>query len=85
MRTTSFKLVLVTAALATAGCSNREMSDLSTDAAETEELIAAVQSQPEIASGQLREGPDTHLLPPPTGPAPGAHAGHGHDQHHQHR
>lgn len=56
----------------------------STSREETEELIAAMKHQPQIAAGELRKGPDTALLPAPTFPDPAAHGGHG-GPHHPHR
>jgi hypothetical protein len=76
---------MVMAALAVAACAEQRQRnvDPSTSRTETDDLIAAMHNQPEVAQGKLRTGPDTALLPAPTGPAPGAHAGHGDGSSHQ--
>ena len=84
----AWKACVVCAATFSLGaCAGGRQQNLepSTSQAETDALLAAMQNQPQIAAGELRQGPDTALLPAPTGPAPGAHGGHGGDLHHEHR
>lgn len=76
-------------ALAACGTGPQPEGELSTSQAETAQLVAAMEQQPQIAAGQVRSGPDTALLPAPTGPDRAAHAAHGgmshHPQQHPHR
>ena len=91
MRTFWTWSALAAGALALAACGGRAQpeAELSTSHAETAQLVAAMEQHPQIAAGQVRSGPDTNLLPAPTGPARSAHEGHGamphHSQQHSHR
>jgi len=77
--------LVFTGTLALTACGGPQRNlEPSTSQAETDALVAAMQNQPQIAAGELRDGPDTALLPAPSGPGPSAHAGHGGDAHHQH-
>jgi hypothetical protein len=82
---TSWKwYALAAGALALAACGGQAQpeAELSTSQAETAQLVASMKQHPQIAAGQVRSGPDTHLLPAPTFPDPSAHAGHAGMSHH---
>lgn len=74
----SIRPLLCIAVLALAACEDQRQGnvDPSTNREETEQLVAAMQNRPEVAPDKMRNGPDTDLLPAPTGPAPDAHGNH---------